>query len=414
MKPLGLWAGGFLPVVLLLGCCFGAKAQVNLIQNPSFEDISGCPAYYNQINLALGWDTLKSGGGGAPEVFNACANPSIHVGVPLNVYGSSYQKTVTGNGYGYLGLYINPSFFNQREYIQNTLLKPLEVGKTYCVTFFVSLSNRSQYAIDQLGAYFDYGSISTVPYGVSTLNPQVKSVPNLFYSDTLHWMKVQGSFTALGAYTYLTLGNFRSNAATNKILVNANSQELAEYYIDDVSVIEINTPASAGRDTTICKTDSAFIGRPNEIGLDCEWYVGNTLIGSGSGIWVKPQATTSYVVKQDICGIISYDTVTVAVRLDDCYNTEVVIPNVFTPNDDGINDTWYIDIRDASNISYSIYNRWGNTIKQFASKSQSTVLWDGKTTPGEPCPDGVYYYIVEYTDGKEEIKKRSGYISLIR
>jgi len=37
--------------------------QVNLVDNPSFEDTISCPTGYHQINRAFGWDILLTGGG---------------------------------------------------------------------------------------------------------------------------------------------------------------------------------------------------------------------------------------------------------------------------------------------------------------------------------------------------------------
>lgn len=50
-------------------CCsflltYSNNAQVNLVVNPSFEEITSCPTYHSQLSLATGWDTLRNGGGG--------------------------------------------------------------------------------------------------------------------------------------------------------------------------------------------------------------------------------------------------------------------------------------------------------------------------------------------------------------
>ncbi len=301
--------------ILLILFCFASnqQAQINLVKNPSFETITACPNVGNQIKLATGWDTLKSGGGGGPEVFNNCANPNNNLGVPLNVYGVSFQIPKTGVSYSLMSWFITPLI--QREYIQTQLLQPLVTGRTYCVKFYVSLSNRSRYAIDELGAYFDDGSIYAPYYAPAIVNPQVKSPTGVFYSDTLNWMKVEGLYTATANHSYLTLGNFKSQAATNYTVAYPSSTSIvADYYTDDVSVIDAATPAYAGRDTLLCTNDSVFLGRTPEIGLDCQWFNNNIQIAEGAGIWVKPSNTQTYIVKQDLCGIIDYDTVTVAIN----------------------------------------------------------------------------------------------------
>ena len=90
---------------------------------------------------------------------------------------------------------------------------------------------------------------------------------------------------------------------------------------------------------------------------------------------------------------------------------EPIFPNVFSPNNDGINDSWNLDLNGYENISYSLFNRWGNKIYQ---TSNSIIKWDGRTNSGEPCNDGVYFYSLEATNPYKEKKQYKGYIQLIR
>lgn len=67
----------------------------------------------------------------------------------------------------------------------------------------------------------------------------------------------------------------------------------------------------------------------------------------------------------------------------------------FTPNNDGINDTWVVPcLFDTENV-VQIYNRWGTLL--FEQKNY-TDQWDG-TYNGNPVPDGTYYYIVKMQKG---------------
>lgn len=90
---------------------------------------------------------------------------------------------------------------------------------------------------------------------------------------------------------------------------------------------------------------------------------------------------------------------------------EPIIPNVFSPNNDGANDTWGLDLSGYENINCTVYNRWGN--KMYYT-SNSIINWSGKTTSGEDCNDGVYFYTLECTNPVKEKKKYKGYIQLIR
>lgn len=71
------------------------------------------------------------------------------------------------------------------------------------------------------------------------------------------------------------------------------------------------------------------------------------------------------------------------------------IPTMFTPNGDGINDTWELFNISSKHLEVSIYNRWGELV--FYSDSY-TVAWDGKWK-GTLLPDGVYAYQIKSADG---------------
>ncbi|MFN0033063.1 MAG: choice-of-anchor L domain-containing protein [Flavobacteriales bacterium] len=79
------------------------------------------------------------------------------------------------------------------------------------------------------------------------------------------------------------------------------------------------------------------------------------------------------------------------------------IPNVFTPNSDGVNDSFEIDgIEGFPNSEVIIFNRWGNVLFE-SSNYQNT--WTGKDSP-----DGVYYYVFNRSDGESF----EGYVHVIR
>lgn len=84
------------------------------------------------------------------------------------------------------------------------------------------------------------------------------------------------------------------------------------------------------------------------------------------------------------------------------------IPNVFTPNGDGANDTYFIKTSNLKEYKLSIYNRWGQLL--FSSEDPSEK-WDG-TQNGKVCNTGTYFFILT---AKSDTKDYStnGYISLI-
>ncbi|MDX2174599.1 MAG: gliding motility-associated C-terminal domain-containing protein [Bacteroidota bacterium] len=334
---------------------FNNIAQVNYVQNPSFEILDSCRDNLNFQYPPLYWDTLRAGGGGGPEICSTCAT-WFYLKVPYSGYGS-FQIPKTGNNYCFYTNYYPTTSQLNREYIQNELKQNLKQNKSYCVTYYLSLLNESKYAITEYGAYFDDGSIKTTFYGTSTLTPQVKSPIGIYLTDTLNWTKVQGTFTANGTESYLTLGNFKSTANTSfstmPIQTNGVQRFVADYYIDDVSVIEADLPAYAGRDTVLCTGDSVFIGRPPEVGLECIWFNNNTQIATGGGIWVKPATTQTYVVSQNVCGLIKTDTI--QVQLKPKYTGTVSITAQASPSLVCSNSTVQLSIQTPTISNYT-YN----------------------------------------------------------
>lgn len=87
---------------------------------------------------------------------------------------------------------------------------------------------------------------------------------------------------------------------------------------------------------------------------------------------------------------------------------EVKIPNIFSPNGDGINDTWNIEFLEAYPGSVlSIFNRYGQEIKRYTNY---TIPWDG-TVNGNKVAVGTYYYVIDFKNGKPPIK---GFVDVIR
>ncbi len=124
------------------------------------------------------------------------------------------------------------------------------------------------------------------------------------------------------------------------------------------------------------------------------------------------ETTTYYVYITTPSGCVEYDSVTVTVV------TTLLIPSGFTPNGDGINDTWEIDNLDFfSDVLIEIYNRWGEKLFIFRGHGKDYEhvpenRWDG-LWKGKPVPIGTYYYIIDFHDEFEE-KPKTGPLTIMR
>ena len=174
-----------------------------------------------------------------------------------------------------------------------------------------------------------------------------------------------------------------------------------------VRVTVVTAPhADAGPDKWIIKGNSVQLtGSATGENVSYSWLP-DVFINSPQSLQpvVNPPRDTSYiltVVSNDGCGQAT-DTMQVFVYKD------VFIPNAFSPNDDGLNDTWNIPALNAyPDFELTVYNRQGQIVFQ---NKKSNRPWDGRYK-GNPLPVGVYVFVIDLKVGGEILK---GTLMLIR
>lgn len=127
-------------------------------------------------------------------------------------------------------------------------------------------------------------------------------------------------------------------------------------------------------------------------------------IGSlNATVW--PSEDTTYVLHVNSpygCGTVT-DGVFIKVY------KRVTVPNAFSPNADGTNDTWNIFQLDAyPDATLGVFNRYGQQV--YRSRGYNKA-WDG-TNNGAPLPAGTYYYVIDLKNGLG--KNLSGWVLIIR
>jgi hypothetical protein len=283
-------------VSLIVKLC---SAQViNYVNNPTFE-LTEPTVSSNPFDAAKYWgatDSTKCTAYyvmGKPPVGNAPYNPT------------GFQYPRSGISFILSQFYCNVC---QRQNPRNRLKQTLKPNAEYCAKYYVVNTNNNRVAINAYGMYFGDSSIDTITKcmgPLTYLTPQIEN-QNGIITDTLNWIPIRGTFVATGTEKYMVLGNFRSNATTNTLLINSPLTIMGnDVYIDDVSLIELNLPAFAGRDTSVVPGDSIFIGRAPDIGIDeaCMWYKWPNMsiaIDTVAGFWIKPVSSCTYVVRQQL------------------------------------------------------------------------------------------------------------------
>ena len=208
----------------------------NLVQNPSFEEYTECPKRLGNFNADVAyWSTPTIG---STDYFNACSKA---MGTPENFNGK--QPADFGNGYAGMYMYAPDDY---REYIQVPLTKTLEAGKKYSISFYVSLAERSDYAVKEFGVLFseyklqkeikkELSKMHLYKGGGNRFNFMEIGYTN-FYKDTKDWILVQTQFVAKGTESFLTIGNFKNNLRTRKFKTKRDAKQGAYYYIDMIAL----------------------------------------------------------------------------------------------------------------------------------------------------------------------------------
>jgi len=118
---------------------------------------------------------------------------------------------------------------------------------------------------------------------------------------------------------------------------------------------------------------------------------------------IRPEKSIIYTVEavgENRCS--SFDDVNITVSF------ELVIPNTFTPNNDGTNDVWFIrNIMFHEDSKVEIFNRWGTKLYETVGYKND---WDG-TYNGKKLPVDTYFYVIQFNDGSKPDK---GSLTILR
>lgn len=228
----------------------------NLIFNPSFEEHQRCPMKIDALGVMREVDAWWQPSGGSSDYFNVCGSRECNV--PRNKMG--LQEAHSGEAY--CGIYCSQEHY--REYLQTELKEPLVAGKRYRVSFWASLADKSPYAVATIGALFTSERVEDSARSIlmerevasmegrsslsiaTHFDPQISNPSNNILNNTKDWVEISGEFTAEGGERFLTIGNFFPFNKSSVVAMQGTNMPLsgAYYYIDDVSVVCLDTVTS--------------------------------------------------------------------------------------------------------------------------------------------------------------------------
>lgn len=107
------------------------------------------------------------------------------------------------------------------------------------------------------------------------------------------------------------------------------------------------------------------------------------------------------------------DTLAQTFYIDGDSAQQLKIPNVFTPNGDGVNECFSVAGVNPKCDEYEIivFNRWGLLVYK---NTDGSACWDGTNQAGADIPDGVYYYIIRIKKKSGQNFKERGTVTIIR
>ena len=225
----------------------------NMTYNPSFEEYLHCPVKIDALGVMSEVEAWWQPTLGSSDYFNTCGGRECNV--PRNKMGIQNAHS----GEAYCGIYCSQELY--REYIQTELKSPMEVGKRYRVSFWVSLADKSPFAVASLGAVLTPQRLEDSTRGIlmerevasldgrseqsiaTYFEPQVLNSMDNILDNTKDWVEVSGEFIAKGGEKFLTIGNFLSFNKSSVVAMPGTNLPLpgAYYYIDDVSVVCLDT-----------------------------------------------------------------------------------------------------------------------------------------------------------------------------
>jgi len=449
-------------------------SQENLVPNPSFEEVIGC-----QDSIRVFLDNAKSwySVNWTPDIFHSCyGSGEFTSGVPINNF-ICYQWPRSGLGYGglvfgveYLGNALTKKLTENADYYIRFF-----VVANNCKNSATCYTNGAGLAFAD--STYTYGSNNVPPQFFSNFQPAVENPRTNILRDTLNWQKVSGCYTAEGWEKDIIIGNFISMFGGEFISMaedgTMSCSSFNYYYIDDVEVYEFNPLPDT---LLICNNEKLKLGS-KFLDATYKWNTGDTdsvIYATESGEY-QVTASIDGCVFSDSIVVINVDSEINSLVTDTSFcknegalklqfnipgefdfiwsdglflndneivitktgiynisvanscgnfnhnfkvkamNCSVYIPNIFTPNSDGVNDIF--QPLPASNLvkisSIEIYDRWGTLLFRSTPLENNRLHWDGRFK-NKLVADGTYIYRIKYylTNNMGELKIISGDITI--
>lgn len=223
--------------------------------------------------------------------------------------------------------------------------------------------------------------------------------------------------TPAGGFPIYTGNEYHSDVLT----------ETRTYYVEAISEANCVSSSRTPVTVTVSIVDALFSATPSSGTAPLTVDFINTSKGAITYYWnlqdnfESTLKNVSHVFSSDGQGGI-YEVMLIATNSFGCKDTmsmriavnpfsKLIIPNIFTPNGDGVNDIFTLGSTGVTALNAQLFDRWGLKLFEWNTVHGG---WDGRTTSGGEASEGTYYYIIiaSGVDGQEY--KLNGHLTLIR
>ena len=238
-------------------------------------------------------------------------------------------------------------------------------------------------------------------FGDSVVLNATSSVPVQWYKDGFVIPNIGLRYVAKEGGTFAAI-------AINDNGCKSSFSEAVVLNMVDLPVTPILTIAGTSK---FCKDESRVLKVVVPNGLTINWYKNGTLISNYTKDTLRVNEAAEYTVKfMNTSGCLSLVSNKVITEIG-CDATNIYVPDVFSPNGDGINDVVKAICVGITQLKYfKIYNRWGNILFETSDEARG---WDGRFR-GQLQPADSYIWLVEGIDTNGKEIRKTGTLNLIK
>lgn len=252
---------------------------------------------------------------------------------------------------------------------------------------------------DNFGCHYDTTVIVSVIQGPTIIPGD--STCNAFQFNSTYVPSVAG--VSGGHWFYDGPGNITFSPSSTFINPSVTADvdgEYTVYFNDNVCNDTVSTVITFLSDPvaelfgvdTICQNDTAMFYTYAKYGENYFWYNPSGSLISIDTVAYSNMQGSHILVASNICGA---DSATINLIVESCE-----VPNVITPNNDGVNDVFYTRYADVyTDVNLIIYNRWGRVVYKTDSYDNT---WAGEKNNGKEVHDGVYFYVMKWDGGTKD------------